>query len=124
MKIMFCNRTAGKKRLKYILTDRSCAYKRTNLKVLSYQSKTMIPTTVKLSPLSHHSSLDNVSDVATLPASKNAEKSKKLKRRRLIVFDSDNLQYQTSIKSINHSSESKNRNPGDCFYFLEQYTRG
>lgn len=40
------------------------------------------------------------------------------------VFDGDPLQYQTFIKSFEHSIENNSKNPRDCLYYLEQYTRG
>lgn len=40
------------------------------------------------------------------------------------VFDSYPLQYQTFIKSFEHSIDSKNENYRDFLHYLEQYTRG
>lgn len=34
------------------------------------------------------------------------------------------LQYQTFIKSFEHSIKSKTKHPKDCLYYLEQYTTG
>ena len=45
-------------------------------------------------------------------------------KREIDVFDGDPLKYQTFIKSFEHNIESKNANPKDCLYYLEQYTRG
>lgn len=45
-------------------------------------------------------------------------------KREIQVFDGDPLQYQTFIKSFEHSIESKNENYRDRLYYLEQYTRG
>ncbi len=45
-------------------------------------------------------------------------------KKEIQVFDCDPLQYQMFMKSFEHSIESKNPNPTDCLYCLEQYTRG
>lgn len=45
-------------------------------------------------------------------------------KREIQVFDGDPLQYQTFIKSFEHSIECKNENYKDCLYYLEQYTNG
>ncbi|XP_039869513.1 uncharacterized protein LOC120722563 [Simochromis diagramma] len=47
-----------------------------------------------------------------------------LPKKEIPVFDGDPLQYQTFIKSFEHNIESRNKNPGDCLYYLEQHTKG
>ncbi|XP_042631004.1 uncharacterized protein LOC122148580 [Cyprinus carpio] len=47
-----------------------------------------------------------------------------LPHRDIVSFDGDPLQYQCFIRSFEEVVEKRANNYGDCFYFLEQYTRG
>ncbi|KAI2645663.1 Cold shock protein 1 [Labeo rohita] len=47
-----------------------------------------------------------------------------LPHRDILPFDGDPLQYQSFIRSFEEVVEKRANNYGDCFYFLEHYTRG
>lgn len=47
-----------------------------------------------------------------------------LPHRDIVSFDGDPLQYQCFIRSFEEIVEKRANDYGDCFYFLEQYTRG
>ncbi len=47
-----------------------------------------------------------------------------LPHRDIVSFDGDPSQYQCFIRSFEEVVEKRANNYGDCFYFLEQYTRG
>ncbi len=47
-----------------------------------------------------------------------------LPRRDIQIFDGDPLQFQTFMRTFEHSIEDKTHSAKDCLYFLEQCTRG
>ncbi|KAK0145483.1 hypothetical protein N1851_015620 [Merluccius polli] len=106
------------------------------------QSLPTMPVTVQSNTLTMDAA--HVTIPTTLPAPSNGEQSNMLNimekqnditalmvqqqslslmpKKEIRRFDGDPLQFQTFIKSFEHNIESKNPNPTDCLYYLEQYT--
>jgi len=51
------------------------------------------------------------------------QNSQSLPRREIPTFTGDSLQFRSFISAFEHCVEAKTK-PGDCLYYLEQFTRG